>query len=542
MKRTALPAALSLWALLLSHPARAQERPAAPTLRERLAELEARVAELEAQSGGGRTAKEEVERNYSKGILTVGNLEFLLGGQLKIDFIDPQAERDPTFGETDSPDPHLEVERFRLIPRLETQRSPVLGQASIRAELDFHPEEGETILKEATIDHVVSPRWWLASNLKIGLDDRFIRPARLTQNYPLIGTAYWRDETVAIRWEGTIGDKRGRPPEETKASRKKARPKSDSKAKTAKTAKSAKTAKKAKKAPVEDDDSPAADRVGEDGRGEPVPDRSTLTRSTEHDPFDFASNPGAVKVHASVGNGFALDGKEIGKDNATFNEVLQDDRELDGPLSMREVGLGLGYERDFRELGEVELLGFYYDDELTDASVSVLQTELTERDPVTQVAIRGYGDSDSRKKNRLGFSAGYHFEAYHLYEALGQLDLMNPRRGDGLYLFYQWIQSEDGELDRDGWYAQVSWRVSNPAGWRFFRSLEPVARYGVIDVDQAHIPTLPLTWSRKQWLIGAILEVCRGIYIRGEYTWNDESTGAGSVRNNELLVQLLAEF
>jgi hypothetical protein len=207
------------------------------------------------------------------------------------------------------------------------------------------------------------------------------------------------------------------------------------------------------------------------------------------------------------------------------------------------VGLGLGYQRDFRELGEVDLLGFYYDDELSDQNLSFLQTNLTERDPVTLAAIRGFGDSELRHSNRFGVSGGYHLESYHFLRRVGLLDNLNPRRGDGLYLFYQWIAAQDGDLDRQGWYAQASFRVSNPnRRWRYFRSLEPVVRYGELVVDQAHIPSLPLTWSRRQWLAGAVLEVVRSVYLRTEYTWNDEATGGGKVANNELLVQLLVLF
>jgi len=42
--------------------------------------------------------------------------------------------------------------------------------------------------------------------------------------------------------------------------------------------------------------------------------------------------------------------------------------------------------------------------------------------------------------------------------------------------------------------------------------------------------------------VGTILELARGVFIRAEYTFNDEVTGGGSVSNNELLVQLLAVF
>lgn len=497
---------LAVLILLAAAPLSAQNRPPPKSLAERLRELEQRVADLEAEAEEQRDLQAEVEKNYAKGIVTLGGLRFRLGGQAKIDFIDPQNENDPTFGATESPDPHLEVERLRLVPRVLFPRSKVLGDFSLRAQLDFHPTQGDTILKEATLDHELAPEWWVASHLKIGLDDRFIRPQRLTQNYPLIGTAFWRDESVAIFWEGTLGDKRGKPEK---------KPKGGKKAAAAEAADAAEEME--------------ASGAEEERRGEEVPARSARTRSTTHGPFDFAGNPGALKLHFSIGDGYGANDKEIGRDDAPFNAILQDDRNLDPPLTLREIGLGAGYERDFHELGEFELLGFYYDDELRDDARAFLNTNLDLTD-------------DKRHKNFYGANAGYHFEAYHLYRALDIVDAMNPRRGDGLSLFYEWISAQDGDLERDGWYAQASYRISNPAAWRFLRSIEPVARYGELKVDVPHVPSLPLTWARRQWLVGAILELARGVFIRTEYTFNDEATGGGSVSNNELLVQLLAEF
>jgi len=525
-------AALLLGVVLRGTPAAAQaERPPAPTTQERLRELEQRVAELEAGAAQEKLAKDEVEKNYSKGIISLGGFQFRLGGQIKINFVDTQNEEDPVLapGGTDSPDPHLELQKIRIIPRVDFPKSDRLGQISLHGQIDFRPTAGDTILKEATLNHDVSPTWYIASQLKFGLDDRFIRPARLTENYPLIGTAFWRDESVAIFWEGTLGDKRGAPEGKKRSGG------GGTKRKAQRTGGS-----------MERDELQSEEGGGGaqafDDEGEPVPSQDSRSRSTTHAPFDFGGNPGALKVHLSAGDGYTHNGRAIGRDRAAFHEVLQDDRELNPPLAMREVGAGLGYERDFREIGEIELLGFYYNDSMRDEAVAFLQENLTERDPITGAAIRGYGDSDARNMNRFGINAGYHLEAYHLMKAMGMEDTLNPRRGDGPYLFYQWIKAEDGELDRDGWYAQASWRFSNPERWRYFRSIEPVVRYFELRLHQAHIPSLPLTWNRRQWLVGAILGIVKGVYVRTEYAFNDETTGGGKVADNELLIQLLAEF
>ncbi len=532
--------------LLFSAGAAAQQpRPAGPTTSERLRKLEDRVSELEQQLDEERLTREEEKAkekesqkkavDWANGIITLGNVELKLGGAIKINLVDSESEADPVFGQTESPDPHLDLDLFRFAPQLEFPRSPTLGRFSIAGQLDFHPTAGDTVLKETTLRHEVSPAWWLKSDAKIGLDDRFIRPARRTQSYPLTGTAFWRDESVGIFWKGSIGDKQGSP---QAATSKKSSSKSSKSSSKSKVSSSKKKKKSAPSAEDEEESPPQPIRRGVAADSEPFPGAT----SQEHAPFDFASNMGELSLHFSISNGTTLDGKEVGQDQAVFNDLLQDDRSLDAPLSLSEIGIGAGYARDFRELGEIDVLVFYYDDELRDDAVQVLQNELTLRDPITQAPLAGYGDSDSRRKGLVGFNAAYRFEASHLFDALGVLEAFNPRAGDGLRLFYQWVTAEDGDLDRRGWYAQASWRLSNPARWVYLRGIEPLVRFGEMRVDQAHIASLPLTWSRRQLLVGAIVEVARDIQLRAEYAFNGESTGSGAVDNDELLLQLFIRF
>ncbi len=514
---------------LLAAPA-AEAQQSLPAVQRRLKDLEARVEELEAQAAEDRKdeVRKEVEKNYAKGIISLRGIELRLGGYLKIDFIDPQNERSTAFGNTLNPDPHMDVNKLRLSPRLDFAKSKVLGEVYAKTQVDIFPTKGDTVLKRATLNHEAKPKWWLASQASIGLWDRFIRPRRLTQNYPLIGTAFWRDQTVGVRWEGTLGAKRGKP---AAAKRKSSRSSQAAAPGGGEGGDGEGGGGAAKNPPVEGDpgEPEALDAGGEEG--EPVPSRASRTSSTEHAPFDIVRNPGALKLHVSITDGYGAAGKEIGRENDRFDEVLQDDRSFTPPLSLREVGLGVGYERDFRELGEIELLGFYFDDQLNDSVAAAITTE-------TGIV------TSSRDRSRRGVNAGYHFESYHLYNALDLLEALNPRKGDGLYLFYERIDARDGDLDRSGWYAQASFRLSNPIvpRWRYFRSLEPVIRYNELMPDIDHLTAFPATWTRRQWLAGVILEVVKEVYIRAEYTFNDEVTGGGKVANDELLIQLFARF
>ena len=76
-------------------------------------------------------------------------------------------------------------------------------------------------MKEFTARHRVSPVWWFGSRFRFGVDDRFIRPGRQTKNYPLIGTAFWRDESFLAIWALTFGDPDGKPEKKKKKKKKK---------------------------------------------------------------------------------------------------------------------------------------------------------------------------------------------------------------------------------------------------------------------------------------------------------------------------------
>src|SRR5688572_14881942 len=193
---------------------------------ERIQELEDRVDSLEkklrdvekagAKAPGGKDGKADSQEEredeflFSGGVLTIGGVKLRLGGKAEFLFIDSASEDDPVVGETDEPDPHFEVDRLRLEPRLDFNR-----EISIHSQIDFHPEDGETVLKEMTVRHNTSPERRSALDVRLGLDDRFIRPARRTKSYPLIGNAFWRDESVAFQWMLSFGDKDGPPAQET---------------------------------------------------------------------------------------------------------------------------------------------------------------------------------------------------------------------------------------------------------------------------------------------------------------------------------------
>ena len=217
-------------------------------------------------------------------------------------------------------------------------------------------------------------------------------------------------------------------------------------------------------------------------------------------------------------------------------------------VTLRNVGAGLGYARSFAWLGELALLAFYYDDKLSDTSVGFLRNSLTLRDPVTGAPVAGYGNSNLRTADRWGFGGEYFLPA-----KLYMPSEWNARRGDGLRVAGQWLKARDGAWRRTGWYVQASYRYSFPQRLlfdRYFRSIEPIVRYGEYEGNVDPDPQLPGLWDRRRLLVGGRLEIIREIFLLAEYTVNWERTGSAgaaapgpsSVANNELMFELLLRF
>ena len=228
--------------------------------------------------------------------------------------------------------------------------------------------------------------------------------------------------------------------------------------------------------------------------------------------------------------------EEIGRDNASFNDIVEDGRNIDDDQQISEVGVALEYRRDFSWLGEIRALGFFYHNTLGDESVDFLQQDLTIRDRGGN-ALRGYGDSDKEESWRYGFGGQYFFPASTLFG-----DELTRRR-DGLRVQGQWIHGDDGDFEREGWFVQTSYRYSFPerliAG-RYIRSVEPLVRYGELDTNLGPFIDLPTTWDRERWVVGLNVEVTNEILLRAEYAFNSEDTGGspGSVDNDELVIEL----
>jgi hypothetical protein len=477
---------------------------------DRLAQIEDDVDELK------KDKNDRDEGNFADGILTLGGgSQLRFGGKVEMLLIDSDDDAVPTLGPTfatDEPDAHLVLQRLRLAPVFDLNR-----WISVKAQIDLRATDGDTVLKELIARHDSQPYWWLKSRFQIGLDDRFIRPARRTKGYPLIGNAFWRDESMALTWALSAGHPKG-----TAAAHA-----SESKGKKNKTRGGA-----------------ATEGFNDSFETDDVSGRGVSGRESGSAPgiFDFAENWGQFQLIFSLGQGYELGSNEVNFDSARFNDLVQDDRSLESDLALREFGVGFGWRRNFQAFGDISILGFFFDDELRASSIAFLQgTQMTARGPGNAV-IAGYGNSNDDGSSRCGVTIEYFLPASSIFASSD----IKTRKRDGLRMIVQWIRGEDGQLERDGWYVQGSYRVSfgKLVAKRYFRSFEPIVRYGMLDVDapSGRAVGLPGTWNRQALVIAGILEVTSEVFVKIEYTMNDEDTGGADVDNNELLLQLLITF
>lgn len=475
--------------------------------------LEDLTKEVEQLKGKLKKLKDD---KSAESLLTLGDVELMLGGKIEFNFLFPQEDVSlQDFGAgflTEQVDPHLELQRLRLSPVFALNR-----WVQVQSQLDFQATEGDTILKELVVRHDAQPWWWFRSRFQMGLDDRFIRPARRTKTYPLIGNAFWRDESLAAVWQMTFGHKKG-------------------------TAAGIERFTKTRGRGGATGGGAFTEGFEEDYDRDDSPGRAGRRR-----PFDFANNWGAFNLFLSLGQGYQLGNKEVGFGQARFNDIVQDDRELEDDLAFGELGIGVGWRRSFERLGELGLSGFYFNDTLRQGSLDFLQGDLmTNRAPGNSVES-GYGDSTADGSSRYGVSLDYFLPATSVFPRWRK----NVRKQDGLRLGFQYMNAEDGDLSRDGWFTQASYRFSfgKLLSDRYFRSVEPLVRYGSLDVDAPGFagmpfksPSLPGTWDRQALTVGALLEVTGDIYMKIEYVMHSEDGGGVDVDNDELLVQLLLTF
>ena len=209
----------------------------------------------------------------------------------------------------------------------------------------------------------------------------------------------------------------------------------------------------------------------------------------------------------SITNGLKLGTKGPSEDSGY--PIIFDERNTSNANKRLMFGVGLGAKYELGNVGKIDVLPFYYNGALSDADIAFLQ------------GISGYGTSTDDEKIRYGANVRYD---------IGNFTLIG-----------QYMEGEDGSLDRTGWFVQPSYLIE-VSGWNRFNAYELVYRFNDLKVDLPNDPADSLTWDRQQHVFALITDIYKNIKLKTEYYVNDEDTGADDVKNDEFLVQLEAKF
>jgi len=216
---------------------------------------------------------------------------------------------------------------------------------------------------------------------------------------------------------------------------------------------------------------------------------------------------GPFYSHLAFMNGLRMDDDEIGEDESF--PILADDFEYGDFNQNKEISAGLGWKEKSKQWGEIDLMFFG------------VWGELSNDDEVFLLGLPRYRliqDGDTRE--RYGANLDYQWNEANL--------------------FFQYINSDDGGLERDAWYLQTSYRFKPEL--KYLLSIEPLVRYGELNLNLDPVPTNSRMWDRQQWTVAFIMELIKDVFLRTEYTVNDEETGADDIRNDEALIQLELRF
>lgn len=128
----------------------------------------------------------DVGEPYEGGLLSVKGEKWEIGGELEVEYRD--AQRDASDSQS-----QFKIDQFYLIPKIKLKEN-----VNMKAEIQV--TDGGTVLEEG---HVTFSGFPGKTFIKVGLDDRFIKRSRITETYPLNGSAFWRDDDLGI----TVGGK-----------------------------------------------------------------------------------------------------------------------------------------------------------------------------------------------------------------------------------------------------------------------------------------------------------------------------------------------
>ncbi|MBU0649524.1 YbaB/EbfC family nucleoid-associated protein, partial [Patescibacteria group bacterium] len=216
---------------------------------------------------------------------------------------------------------------------------------------------------------------------------------------------------------------------------------------------------------------------------------------TESDPF-YTALSWSQGLELNTGN-FNQDGSY---------DIMQDDGKNSNHGGIRQVSAGLGFAKELGESAKIDILGWGLYSKLSSADITFLKSNLT-----------AYTSNDDNQQ-RLGANLTYE---------IGNFNIVT-----------QYIDAEDGKLDRKAWFIQPSCKVELPVDWKYCKDNRFLVRYGELKVDNTESTGSTCTWDRTELTLAILTDIANSLVLKTEYTIDDEETGAGDVNNNELLIWL----
>lgn len=110
----------------------------------------------------------------------------------------------------------------------------------------------------------------------------------------------------------------------------------------------------------------------------------------------------------------------------------------------------------------------------------------------------------------------------------------------------EYIESVDGLLPRDGYYAECSYRL-NVSGFLPVKDIEPLVRFGALTVrDHPEYLGETMSWDREMTTLALLTRINKNLIFKLEYYLLNEVTGGeppeDKVKDNTFLAQFSFEF
>jgi len=242
--------------------------------------------------------------------------------------------------------------------------------------------------------------------------------------------------------------------------------------------------------------------IGADRKTEAYPMLGTAMWRYEQYQIVWEGKVSPVYWGVSYGEGLPLGTKQLGEDSSY--KTLRDNRNAGSKTGNEELGFKLGLAPKIGPV-KIDILGYAFIGKLSTADMATLASDFP-----------GYSSTDdtqTRYGGRVTFNAA------------------------GLTLMGEMAKLEDGTLKRDAWYGQASYKIKT-GNKRYIPSIEPLVRYGVLNVDYAQTVAKTTTWDRQMTVVALITELAKNVKLKTEYYVLDEDTGGSSVDNNEILIQI----